>query len=291
MRPIRDLHTHTTASDGSLKPAELMCYAAEQGVEVMAVTDHDTTAGLNEAILAAKRVGIGMVPGVEISVRWEGLAVHVLGLGLRELRCRALQDGLAELRRRRRRRAEEIDRHLAGMGVFGALEGASALASRDGNLGRIHFARYLVERGAAGNLRTAFNRFLADGRPAYVPGEWAELEQAVSWIRAAKGLPVVAHPARYRLSGRKRVLLLREFQECGGLGLEVISGCHNSDECFRMARLANDFRLFASVGSDYHGAGTSWLRLGRLPPVPGSCRPIWEAPGWMAAGRPAVEAV
>jgi len=290
MRKTIDLHTHSTASDGSLSPSELVTHAAQQGVGVLGITDHDTTAGVSAAVLAAEPIGIAVVPGVEISVRWRGLGVHVLGLGLGDLECRTLVDGLQGLRRKRRERAREIARRLARMGVTGALEGAAGYASPGGILGRIHFARYLVDRGAATDLRCAFKRFLGDGKPAYARCEWAGLGEAVSWIGAANGMAVLAHPARYPLTHRKRSQLLGEFRECGGIGLEVVSGSHSRDECFRMARLACDFGLFASMGSDYHGAGMPWLKLGQLPQLPASCTPIWEAPGWAISGQPAVEA-
>ncbi|MFM1891449.1 MAG: hypothetical protein RLZ44_526, partial [Pseudomonadota bacterium] len=118
-------------------------------------------------------------------------------------------------------------------------------------------------------------RFLKQGKPGHVPGQWAELAEAVGWIRAAGGQAVLAHPARYPLSRSKLRRLLREFVAAGGVGLEVVSGSHSLDDVHQMARHAQDFRLLASAGSDFHGPEQSWLELGRLPALPPGCRPIW----------------
>ncbi|HEC17033.1 MAG TPA: PHP domain-containing protein [Sedimenticola sp.] len=274
MPGIYDLHAHSTASDGTLSPRELVRHAARAGLEALALTDHDTTAGLAEAADEAFAAGLGFVPGVEISVSWNAHVVHVLGLGI-DPGCRLLQDGLLELRRFRDWRAREMGRRLEGAGIAGAFEGAMALSS--GHLvGRSHFARFLVNNGHAADGRKVFRRFLTRGKPGYVPGQWASLENALSWIRAAGGQAVLAHPARYPFSRTKLRRLLTAFVAAGGEGLEVVSTSHSRDDNFTMARHARDFGLLASSGSDYHGPDNPWRELGRFPALPEGCTPIWR---------------
>jgi 3',5'-nucleoside bisphosphate phosphatase len=283
MLKIPDLHTHSTASDGTLTPTELLTRAAGAGVETLALTDHDTLAGIAEARAAAQRLGVHLIPGVEVSVTWGGRTVHIVGLGV-DTHCPALLAGLAGLQEYRLWRAEEIGRRLAQAGYAGALDGARGHAA--GTLiGRTHFARFLVESGAAEDLRDVFKRFLVAGKPGHVPGEWTTLEDAVGWIRAARGLAVIAHPARYDFTRRKMQRLLGEFRECGGRGLEVVSGSHSRDDYFVYARHATEQGLYASAGSDYHGPEKPWIELGRLPQLPDGCTPIWSAPGFGDDGR------
>lgn len=268
-----DLHTHTVYSDGTLAPASLIQRAHAAGIRVLALTDHDVTDGLAEAQAAANACGLQLVNGVEISVTWSGLTVHVLGLGV-DPGAAELQNGLATLRGTRVLRAEEIGRRLAKKGIAGAYEGARGYAAGP-IISRTHFAQFLAAAGHARDLRHAFKDFLKRGTPGYVPVEWAALEQAVEWIRSAGGEPVIAHPARYALSSGQLKRLLTEFKECGGVGIEVISGSHSRDDAFRFALLARRFGLLASAGSDYHGPGNAWIELGRLPALPPDCTPIW----------------
>lgn len=278
MMKTPDLHTHSTASDGTLSPRQLIARAAAHGVEVLALTDHDTTAGLDEAEDAARDYGLVLVPGVEVSVSWEGRTLHIVGLGI-ERGCAALRAGLAGLLAYREERAAEIARRLEQAGWSGALEGARAEAS--GVLvGRTHFARFLVKRGAAKDLRSVFKHFLVKGKPGYVPGQWVGLETAVGWIRDAGGQAVIAHPARYRLTRSTMKRLLQAFRDCGGLGIEVVSGSHSRDDEFTFARWAREQQMLASAGSDYHGPESPWVELGRLPALPDGCRAIWDSPGF-----------
>ena len=269
-----DLHTHSTASDGTLSPGQLVREGAKSGVEVLALTDHDTTEGVAEAQEAAAVEGMELIPGVEISVSWNGYTVHILGLNI-DPGNQMLQSGLSCLREFRDWRAEEIGRRLAKKRIPGAFAGASALSN--GRLvSRTHFARFLVNAGYAKDVRSVFRHYLVQGKPGYVPGDWTDLESAVSWITHAGGLAVIAHPARYRMTRNKLRTLVGEFKEHGGRGIEVISGSHNRDECFTMARHAMDFDLLASAGSDFHDPENPWIALGKLPSLPTGCRPVWE---------------
>lgn len=268
-----DLHSHSTASDGTLSPAELVRRAHAQGVDVLALTDHDVTTGLAEATETARELGLRLIAGVEISITWNGATIHIVGLNI-DPQHKGLQAGLASLRASRDGRGEEIARRLAKHGIEGALAGAKAFASGQ-ILGRAHFARFLVEQGHAKDIRQVFKKFLVHNRPGHVPGEWASLDDAVGWIRAAGGQAVIAHPARYRISASRLRKFIDDFKECGGEGLEVVSGSHSASDVQGMAQHATRFELLASSGSDYHGPEQPWLELGKLPPLPEACTPVW----------------
>jgi predicted metal-dependent phosphoesterase TrpH len=273
-----DLHSHSTASDGTLTPEQLVQRAYAAGVDVLALTDHDTLDGVSEARQAAAAEALTLVPGVEVSVSWNGITVHMLGLNV-DPDNGALREGLRQLQAFRDWRAGEIARRLAQRGIGDALEGASRLR-RGRLLSRTHFARFLVEQGYAASVGEVFKRFLVKGRPGHVKGQWASLEQAAGWIQSAGGMPVIAHPARYRLTRTRLNRLLGEFIDAGGVGLEVVSGSHSVDETRHMAAVAREHRLFASCGSDYHGPENPWIDIGRLRELPKGCTPIWCAGEW-----------
>jgi len=273
-----DLHSHSLASDGTLTPASLVEAAHTAGVNVLALTDHDTTDGIEEAAGIAGPLGLQLIPGVEISVNWQSVTVHILGLNI-DTGCTALQAGLRRLRESRDRRAAEIARRLDKAGIPGSHAGASVLA-QGRIITRTHFARYLVEHGYAGSQRDVYKHYLVPGKPGYTRGEWAGLEEALDWIAAAGGLAVIAHPARYRLTASKLRRLIGEFREAGGAGLEVVSGSHTRDNIIAMAGYARTGGLLASRGSDYHGPENPWVRLGQLVDLPAGCLPIWDSEDW-----------
>jgi predicted metal-dependent phosphoesterase TrpH len=269
-----DLHSHSCASDGTLSPAALVRAADEAGVALLALTDHDTTAGIAEARQAAEDRAIELVAGVEISVTWSAQTVHIVGLNV-DPQNPQLQAGLQSMRDFRDWRAQEIGRRLEKSGIPDAYQGA--LAHSNGILvSRTHFARMLVERGIVEDERKVFKRYLVHGKPGYVAGDWAKLEAALGWIQAAGGQAVVAHPARYKMTRTKLRRLFAEFRELGGAAIEVVSGSHSRDDCVSMAKHCNDFGLLASAGSDFHTPENPWVALGRLPKLPGGCRPIWQ---------------
>jgi predicted metal-dependent phosphoesterase TrpH len=250
-------------------------------VDVLALTDHDGTGGLEEAGRAASELGLQLVPGVEISVSWNGVTFHIVGLNI-DPEHAGLQEGLSRLRAFRVERAEEISRRLAKHGIEGALEGAKVFAGGQ-IIGRTHFARFLVDQGHAKDLRKVFKKFLVHNRPGYVPGEWASLEEALFWIRESGGQAVLAHPARYRLSATRLRQFLQDFKDAGGVGLEVVSGSHSAGDVQGMAQYAKRFELLASCGSDYHGPEQPWIELGKLPPLPEGCIPVWQ--NWDLPGQ------
>ena len=270
-----DLHCHSSVSDGVLTPAELVQRAAEKGVDVLALTDHDDVGGLADAERAAQATGIGFVSGVEISVSWSGVTLHVVGLNI-DAENPQLQAGLAGIQQGRRERAERIAGELARHGIAGALEGALRHAANPRLIGRTHFARFLVEAGVCKDVRTVFKKYLVRGKPGYVTHEWALLENTIAWIRAAGGQAVLAHPGRYDLKGKATRRLLAEFRELGGEGVEVVTGSHTPDQHALFAELANLYGLVASRGSDFHAPGEHGRELGGGPALPAKCTPIWH---------------
>ena len=274
--PVYDLHCHSTASDGVLSPRELVQRAAGQGVNILALTDHDDLCGLAEARATAAEHGIELVAGVEVSITWRSSTVHIVGLRV-DPADELLTHGLKQNRNGRTARAERMAEELARLGIAGALEGAYAFASNKELIGRTHFARFLVERGVVKDVKTVFKKYLVKGKPGYVHHEWASLAEALSWIHAAGGQAVLAHPGRYHF-GRERMRdLLREFKELGGDAIEVVTGSHSADQVPVYADLALEFDFLASVGSDFHAPGEGGRELGRLLPLPLRCRPVWEA--------------
>jgi 3',5'-nucleoside bisphosphate phosphatase len=270
-----DLHCHSTISDGVLQPAAVVARAAANGVELLALTDHDNLAGVDEAAAAAAEAGIRLVPGVEISVSWRSTTIHVLGLGV-DPHDATLNAGLESIRAGRAGRSERMAEGLAAIGIHGALEGAARYAHNPQVLSRTHFARFLVERGIAPDVHSVFDNYLVRGKPGFVPHEWASLAQAVSWILAAGGIAVAAHPARYRLGKRALDEFFTAFQALGGGGIEVCSGSQTPEQDQEMARVARRFGFLASTGSDFHAPEESMLDLGRSPPLPPDLVPVWQ---------------
>jgi predicted metal-dependent phosphoesterase TrpH len=278
LRPIDlssiDLHCHSDYSDGALAPSALLGRAAERGVRMLALTDHDTVDGLEAAHTAARHHGIHLIPGVEISVTWNGRTLHVVGLDI-DPSNRSLRRGLEEIRVGRLQRAESIGRRLTAIGFGRSFEGALALASTPQIVGRAHFARYLVASGAAVDTKTAFRRFLGEGRPGYVRHRWADLGDAVNWIREAGGVAVLAHPARYKLRVARLRALLEAFRALGGCAVEVVTARGQDAQAVQIASLARECGLLASAGSDFHSPDESWLDLGQVAELPPGCEPVW----------------
>lgn len=273
---IFDLHSHTHFSDGRLSPADLLQRAKERQVSVLAVTDHDTIAGLPGAQQAAQALGVKLINGIEFSSRWGKVNVHVIGLAFN---VEAPELGAAVLQQERARilRAEAIAERLAKSGIPNALEGARAIAG-DAIVGRPHFAQYLVAAGAAKSINAAFKKFLGTGKPADVKYEWPDMDEVIGWIKAANGLAVLAHPAKYDLTRTKICALVKDFAAAGGDAIEVINGLQASTLTQDLARIAQANNLYASCGSDFHFPGQSWQELGQFGQLPVGVKPIWEAP-------------
>lgn len=270
-----DLHSHSTRSDGVMQPAEVVRRAAGRGVRALALTDHDEVSGLGEARVAAEAAGLRLIDGVEISVSWHGHTIHVVSLAVDPANP-ILLEGLRRNRGGRNGRAELIAAALDKIGIHGALEGATTYVTNPDLVSRAHFARFLVESGRVRNTQLAFDRYLGEGKPGYVPHLWASLGEALEWTGAAGGLAVLAHPGRYKLDDERRSGLLGEFRDLGGAGIEVVTGSHTPDQYGYWGRCAVAFGLLASAGSDFHGPRESYTDLGDLPPLPSGCVPIWK---------------
>ncbi|SEO50169.1 PHP domain-containing protein [Aquisalimonas asiatica] len=266
-----DLHTHSTASDGALSPAALVERAAAGGVTTLALTDHDTVAGVAAAREAAATAGMQLVAGVEISTLWERREIHVVGLGVGA--HPVFNQGLVHQQAQRWRRAEQIATKLAKRGYPGAYE---AVAGEEGRApGRAHFARWLVAQGAARDFRQVFKRFLGRNGHAWVRPEWVSMATAVQWIHLAGGVAVLAHPFAYAMTGAWRRRLCEAFVEAGGDGVEVVTGRTTPTQVRDGIGLALRHGLRASLGSDFHRDG-SGLEPGRLASLPEAVTPVWS---------------
>ncbi len=269
-----DLHSHSLVSDGSLSPTELVLRAHEQGLTALALTDHDTTAGYKEAQVAANKINLNLIAGIELSVSWQGKAFHIVGLNI-DPDYPPLLEATNRLQTVRRERAEKIADKLEKKHIPDAYA-AVTKAAGNGMVTRTHFADFLVSQFHVASQQEAFDRYLAKGKPAYVATVWAELELAVSWITQSGGVAVLAHPLRYKLTPKWMSRLLSAFKQAGGQGIEVVTGRCNADEIKLVADYANRFDLAGSVGSDFHSPSNQWVELGRLAPLPANIKPVWE---------------
>jgi predicted metal-dependent phosphoesterase TrpH len=275
-----DLHCHSTASDGLLTPTQLLEHAAAQGVAVLALTDHDNVTGLDEARRTAVEKNIAFINGVEISVNWRSHSLHIVGLGIDPEHPQLVQ-GLGSIREGRMVRASEIASQLDKFGIHDSFEGARGYAGEGQLIGRLHFARFLVQRGYAKDVRSVFKKYLVKGKPGYTPHQWVPLGNAIDWIRNSGGRAVIAHPGRYKLGKGTLDELLLEFRTLGGEGIEVVTASHTPEQSLLFARHSQRLGLLASRGSDFHGPGESYFDLGRMPPLPDGCKPVWH--DWQVA--------
>ena len=275
VNPVYDLHSHSTYSDGSLTPTELVTRAAARGVTHLALTDHDTLAGLAEAGVAASNNGIELITGVEISVTWRRKALHIIGLDFDPLES-GLVELLAELQLKRAQRAEKIAAKLVKKGVKEPLEHATRLAQGQ-LITRPHFAQCLIEQGFAKDFEAAFRHYLGQGKPGFVSTEWVSLERALAELGKAGGRSVIAHPRRYRMTHSWMRRLLDEFKRMGGDGVEVVTGGASPGDIAAMTQLSLKFELMASTGSDFHNPVNPWIELGKLSALPMSLTPVWSS--------------
>ena len=270
-----DLHCHSVVSDGTLTPEQLAERAKTNGVELWALTDHDEIGGQHRAAAAAHAQGMRYLTGTEISVTFAGETVHIVGLGFDPDNADMVQ-GLHITRGGRQQRAREMSDGLANVGIKNAYEGALKFVSNPELISRTHFARFLVESGVCRETAEVFRKYLTEGKPGYVPHRWASLKDAVTWITAAGGMAIVAHPARYKFTPNEEYALFTEFKNHGGRGVEVVTGSHTAQEYVKYAETAKEFGLAASRGSDFHSPAESRTDLGSLPFLPGNLTPVWE---------------
>ena len=269
-----DLHCHSTISDGLYSPEELVAYAHEQGVKVLALTDHDDMGGLSRARRAAEQHGMQFINGVEISVTWKKRTLHIVGLKVNP-DYEPLKAALDAVKQGRLDRAKLMAEGLEKVGIEGSFEGAQAIADNS-IMTRSHFARFLVEAGYVKDVKTVFKKFLVKGKPGFVEHEWMTLEEAVTLIKDSGGVAVIAHPGRYDLGRTNMPLLMHQFRMCGGEAIEVVTGSHTPPQYSQFAKIAHQFSLKSSLGSDFHGPGMSYMAMGRIAELPANCIPVWQ---------------
>jgi predicted metal-dependent phosphoesterase TrpH len=270
-----DLHCHSVVSDGTLTPEELAQRAHANGVKLWSLTDHDELGGQRRAKEAAAALNMDYLAGVEISVTWIGQTIHIVGLGI-DPNNEGILDGLKRTREGRGDRAKQMAEQLLKVGIPGAYEGALHYAGNHDLISRTHFARFLVEQGVCKDTEQVFKNYLIEDKPGYVPHRWADLDEAISWIKSAGGVAVIAHPGRYKLNAIQRNELFEFFKEHGGLGLEVITGSHSPDQYQEYGKIAKQYGFLASRGSDFHDPSESHIDLGTLPLLPEHLTPVWS---------------
>lgn len=247
-----DFHTHTSASDGALEPCELMARAAASHVEWLAITDHDTVAGYKAAVAyhTNNPSDMRLVAGIEFSCQWSGATIHILGLGV-DCEHPVMLAGLDRMAAARKERGSKIASRLASLGFDGALQGALAQAGKS-QLGRPHFAAWMLEQGYVRDHNQAFDKYLGQGKVGDVKAFWPDLSEVIQWIDASGGVAIIAHPLKYRFTGMKLRRFITAFVAAGGRGIEVLSGRQTSEQTNHLKRLALDFDLEISIGSDFH---------------------------------------
>lgn len=255
-----DLHVHSNASDGTFTPSELVRYALEKGLSAMALTDHDTVSGVEEAVQAAAGSGLLLIPGVELSAEYRGRDIHILGLFL-DYKSERLQAYLEEFKTIRDERNVKMAERLTAHKLPVTIEEMKEEYG-DAVLTRAHFAKMLKKKGYVRSYEEAFDRFLGDGKPCYIPRERITPEGAIALIHEAGGLAVLAHPLLYHLGMEELKKLLELLKGCGLDGLEAIYSMNEGRDERRMKELAAEYGLFVSGGSDFHGATKPHIDLG-----------------------------
>lgn len=268
-----DFHTHTTASDGALSPSELFSRAVDRGLTALAVTDHDTLAGW-QAAQALQNQGVSLVCGVELSCQWGGATIHVVGLNVDE-NSGELLEALDQLQQLRRARAEKIADKLERLGAVGALAGAQTHAG-EAAICRPHFAHWLVSEGYMPSVGRAFDKWLGNGKPGDIKTPWPALADTVAVIVAAGGIPILAHPLKYRFTRTKLRALCDAFSVAGGMAVEIVNGRQSDAEISQLKRLAMEKNLSVSLGSDFHREWTYGADLGVDVAVAGDISGVWE---------------
>ena len=261
-----DLHCHTTASDGALAPEALIDRAIDRNVATLAITDHDTMAGYRQVAEYAKARGLNLIPGIELSSQWRGMGIHVVGLNMDPTHPVIIEAERSQTQVRRERAttiAQRLEKKLQKEIDFAAVE---ALAG--GEVGRPHFAQYLVEQGMVPDRQTAFKKYLGAGKIGDVKSGWPAMETVVKWIVESGGQAVLAHPHHYKLTRTKLLDCVAAFQYAGGQAMEICCGLMDKNQSGQLKKIAQDEGLYGSGGSDFHGPNKFGLDLGVMPPFP-----------------------
>lgn len=276
-----DLHSHTLCSDGVLSPADLVARAVEKGVDALAITDHDTVAGLAAAhhAITEQQLPLHLINGVEISTAWQQLEIHIVGLNIKP-DCPQFLQRLATQQQARLVRAEEMARRLEKSQIPDVLPAVLELAN-GAAVTRTHFARHLVSIGKASSMDGVFKKYLGRGKIGYVPNNWVEMAEAIQWIHDAGGVAVLAHPLKYKLTTKWVKRLAGQFAAAGGDAIEVISPQQTPVQKRELWALCQLHGLTASVGSDFHQV-TTWNDIGKNLYLTDDVIPVWA--NWPLSG-------
>lgn len=269
-----DFHTHSTASDGELTPLALLERACERNIECFAITDHDTVAGYLSVREASQAMALTLISGVEFSCQWSGVTVHIVGLNM-DVEHPAMRQGLDRLMQARLDRGAKIASRLHKLGFPAALEGAVAEAGSS-QLGRPHFASWMLQQAHVATISEAFDKYLGQGKPGDVKAFWPELAEVTAWIVAAGGTAVIAHPLKYKLTRSKLRRLVADFKIAGGSAVELINGRQTADQTAVLRRLAQECDLAISAGSDFHRDTVYGADLGVELRVPEGLKSVWQ---------------
>jgi len=269
-----DLHCHSFYSDGTLSPSEVVDLAIANEVDMLALTDHDSVYGLQEARQHANSKAISLIDGVEVSVQWESLTIHIVGLNIDPNHHSIIQllNTNAEFRQKR---LEQMVEKLLKVDID-VMPYLTSIIPENGLVTRTHIARALVEMNVVNRMDKAFKKYLGKGKCAYAPGEWVGMQEAVNAINESGGVPVIAHPMRYRMGANRLERLVKEFAQIGGKALEVVTATQDINQQRRCLQLAENYDLHASIGSDFHSLDQPWAILGRCPNLPSSATPVWQ---------------
>lgn len=260
--PLVDLHVHSNKSDGSFTPTELVDYAIKKGLYAFALTDHDTTDGIDEAVAYTASLGnpVEVIAGIEFSTEYEGRDIHLVGLYIKH-HSEAFQSRIQAFVDSRINRNKKMCRNLQNAGIDITYE--KLMAAFPGSVvTRAHYAQYLLTHGYIKSLPEAFDRYVGDNCPCFVPREKVTPAQAVQLILAAEGFPVLAHPTLYHMSGKRLELLIASLKDAGLMGIEALYSTYTAGETREMHRLAKKYDLLVSGGSDFHGSAKPKLDLG-----------------------------
>lgn len=269
-----DLHCHSHYSDGTLTPTEVVDLAFANGVELFALTDHDSIAGLSEARQRSNNVGMQMINGVEVSVSWKSYTIHIVGLNIDTAHF-AINSLLEKNASFRQQRVDRMVEKLLTLDID-VQPYLNKVIPEKGLVTRTHLGRALVEMGVVNKMDKAFKKYLGKGKCAYVEGDWVSLLEGIEAINESGGSAVIAHPMRYRIGATRLEALVKDFAEAGGKALEVVTATQDVNQQRRCLQLAKDYNLYASIGSDFHSLDQPWAILGRCPDLPSAAKPVWE---------------
>ena len=260
---IADLHTHSYYSDGVLSPKDIVMKAVNAGCHYLSLTDHDSIEGLTEASKCSEDLSLNFIQGVEISAKHLSQSVHIVGLGINPDN-KFLVHGLMKNNKLRIDRAKEIGKSLAHVGIENAYEKTKSL-SKTKYITRTHFAQMMIKEKICNNLPSVFKKYMTGNKPGAVKVDWASSLEVINWIHQSGGLAILAHPLRYKLTLTKMKKLVSELKDIGLDGIEIVNSFSSLDDIAISKKIADDYELLYSCGSDFHGWPNQNIELGKIP--------------------------